>query len=169
MVGLINHKTIIIDNAFDGSLIENTLKKLGKNNNSEIWCDLNSKHEYEILCKSLLNECSKYYNLDLCLGYEFWTQNNSRPTDWHYDKDEQLWETTGNYKFPICSIVFYLKVNNLVGGLLHLGDTIITPKTNRMIIFPPAVFHYVEEFEGERISFLLNPWDYNISLGTTIN
>ena len=160
-------KTIIIDNVFDEDLIQDTLKKLGNNNIVEDWCDIDSNHNHKILCKSLLDECSKYYTLNDCIGYEFWTQNNSRPSNWHYDKDEEFYNNTGNYKFPICSIILYLKINNLIGGLLHLEDTIITPKVNRMVIFPPGVFHYVEEFTGERTSFLVNPWNYNISHGET--
>jgi len=160
-------KTIIIDDVFDDNLIQDTLQKLGDNNIAETWIPLQLNHHYQIFCKSLLKECSKYYMLDDCVGYEFWTQNNSRPKGWHYDKDEKFYKITGNYKFPICSIIVYLKVNNLIGGLLHLEDTIITPKVNRMIIFPPGIFHYVEEFTGERTSFLTNPWNYNISLGMT--
>lgn len=161
-------KTIIVDDIFDENIIQDTLKKLGNNNFSvEQWCSLHLNHNYEILCRSLLSECKKYYNLSDCIGYEFWTQNNTRPSGWHYDKDERFHNTTGDYKFPICSIILYLKVNNLTGGLLHLEDIIITPKSNRMVIFPPGVFHYVEEFTGERISFLINPWNYDISLGMT--
>ncbi len=160
-------KTIIIDNLFDNSLIQNALEKLGSSNVSESWYSINSNHNFKFLCESLLNECFNFYDLNECVGYEYWTQNNTRPSNWHYDKDEMYYESTGLFKYPICSIVYYLKVNNLEGGLLHLEDITILPKTNRLVIFPSGIKHYVEEFSGDRVSFLINPWSYNISLGTT--
>ena len=160
-------KTIILDNVFDDDLIEHFLKKLSNKNIKETWYPLNLSHDYDILCKSLLSECKEYYNLSNYVGYEFWTQNNTRPSDWHYDKDENYYNLTGSYKYPICSIVYYLKVNNLEGGLLHLEDNIIFPKRNRMVIFPPGICHYVEDFSGERVSILVNPWNYDISHGMT--
>jgi hypothetical protein len=156
------NKTIILDNVFDDNFINDFLEKLNNKNISETWHSLNVFYDNNILFKSLLRKCEKYYDLSNCVGYEFWTQNNTRPSDWHYDKDETFYRNTGNFKFPICSIVYYLKVNNLIGGLLHLEDITIIPKVNRMIIFPPGIKHFVEEFSGERISLLVNPWDYTI-------
>ena len=156
------NRIIILDNFLEETFVSDLQKKLNKDNISETWYNKEEKHFYSDLCQIFLQETKNYYDLSNCIGYEIWTQNNTRPSDWHYDKDENFFNLTGNYKFPICSIVYYLNVNNLIGGLLHLDSCIITPKINRLVIFPPGVIHYVEEFLGERTSILLNPWDYRL-------
>ena len=55
-------------------------------------------------------------------------------------------------------MVYYPVVDNLEGGQLHLECDIITPKENRLVIFPPKTFHYVEPFTGKRVTLLINPW-----------
>ena len=45
-----------------------------------------------------------------------------------------------------------------------MEDDIITPKTNRMIIFAAGARHYVEDFSGHRVSMLINPWDRYVSV-----
>jgi hypothetical protein len=87
--------------------------------------------------------------------------------------------------FPLCSIVYYLQVEDLVNGELRIShnneiqlnstgtlyeevranrldhkiDDIIIPKTNRAIMFSSGKFHTVNEFTGKRISMIINPWD----------
>ena len=109
-----------------------------------------------------------YFDLSSCIGYEFWPQNNTRPTTRHLDKDEQLLEEKGIYRFPLWSIIYYIFVDeNLVGGKLDIEDDIlITPKTNRMIIFPPKKHHYVQPFQGQRVSLLINPWNKTLNNST---
>jgi hypothetical protein len=150
---------IIVDDYLKESLIVEVLDNLKNNNISETWFDKNQSHTYSLLCQTLLFESSKYYDLKNYSGYEFWTQNNTKPRTWHVDKDEYCHFNTGIYKFPICTVVFYLKVNNLSGGTLCLKDCNIVPKTNRLIIFSPGIWHNVEEFTGERVSIIINPWD----------
>ena len=75
------------------------------------------------------------------------------------DKDEQLNGNKSILSFPLCSMVYYLIVENLEGGQLHVEDDIITPKTNRLVIFSPGKNHYVQPYTGTRISMLVNPWD----------
>ena len=45
------------------------------------------------------------------------------------------------------------------GGELIVEDTIITPKENRVVIFGPGLIHKVNEFEGQRVSLSINPWN----------
>ena len=45
------------------------------------------------------------------------------------------------------------------GGELLLGSDKILPKTNRLVIFAPGIPHNVEDFTGERISMMVNPWN----------
>ena len=33
-----------------------------------------------------------------------------------------------------------------------------------MVIFAPGISHYVEDFTGDRISMLINPWDRHVSV-----
>ena len=56
-------------------------------------------------------------------------------------------------------MVFYTKVKNLKGGELLIEDTIVVPKENRLVIFGPGLNHKVNEFQGERVSFNINPWN----------
>jgi len=162
-----NNKTIIIDSFIEYETFlqvkKSSLENLdGENLVDYVWYDLEEEHSFYDLCFRLINCASQYYDLSFCSGYEFWSQNNTRPKGWHYDKDEQLKHNTGRINFPICSMVYYIKVQNLKGGKLHLHDDIITPKENRLIIFPPATYHFVEDFKGERTSLLLNPWKNKI-------
>ena len=87
--------------------------------------------------------------------------------------------------FPLCSIVYYLQIEDLVNGELRIShndeiqlnstntlyeevranrldhkiDDIIIPKTNRAVMFSPGKFHTVNEFTGKRISMIINPWN----------
>ena len=106
----------------------------------------------------LIKQATKYYSLHTCIGYEVWEQKNSRPPNWHYDRDEVL-AKKGILKFPICTLVYYIEVNNLIGGKLLIENGVdISPVGNRLIIFGPSVKHYVEEFSGYRHSLIINPW-----------
>mgnify|MGYP001544482467 CR=1 FL=1 len=118
-------------------------------------------HDYMELSDIMLYEASKHYDLKSYVGYEIWTQNNTRPAGKHTDKDDIYYEITGKEVNPICTVVYYLKVDHfLKGGKLNLesvGELI--PKENRMIIFGPGLYHEVHEYEGERVSVILNPWN----------
>ena len=140
----------------------------GKTNFNEKWYSLNEDHLFKDICTSFLQLASSYFDLSSCIGYEFWTQNNTRPSRRHLDKDQQLLEEKGIYSFPLCSIIYYIFVDaNLVGGKLDIeDDIIITPKTNRMIIFPPGRYHYVQPFQGQRVSLLINPWNKTLNNST---
>ncbi len=111
----------------------------------------------------MIKKANYYINLTSCIGYEFWTQNNTKPRGRHQDKDEQLIARTGKLSFPLCSIIYYPIVENLKGGQLNVDDAIIIPKTNRLVMMSPGMWHSVEEFTGTRISFLINPWDKTLN------
>ena len=128
-----------------------------------IWYSLDDNHLFKDFCLQMINKVNDYINLTSCIGYECWTQNNKRPRTRHQDKDEKLVKRTGRLSFPLCSIIYYPIVENLKGGRLHVDDAIITPKTNRLVIMSPGMWHYVEEFTGTRISFLINPWDKTLN------
>ena len=154
----------------------------------ELWFNLDTKHVYQEFCLSMIHLANSYYNLQDCSGYEFWAHRNSRPPEprWHIDCDERRKHEDDLMTFPLCSIVYYPYVGKITGGNLRISHNtevklhsdketfnkvrsehvdgnplcdIITPKTNRMVIFPPGKFHMVEDFCGERYSFVINPWD----------
>ena len=110
----------------------------------------------------MINVAGNFHDLTSCKGYEFWSQNNTRPQNWHIDQDEQLVAKTNQTRFPLCSMVYYLKIDNLRGGKLHIEDDIITPKSNRLVIFSPQLNHCVEPFMGDRIVLCVNPWDVKL-------
>lgn len=106
----------------------------------------------------LVTNAKKLFDLKDVVGFEFWTHNQTRP-DWHFDKDEYAYKQQRRLILPLCSMVYYAKVENLYGGELYFKDgTRILPKTNRQIVFGPALFHKVSAYHGTRVTMLLNPW-----------
>lgn len=104
----------------------------------------------------LLKEAAKFFDLSSMVGSEYWAHYGTRP-DWHVDKDEKLYEMSGNTKSPICSIVYYADVD-VVGGNFMTETASVKPVTNRMIAFAPGLMHGVEPFTGKRLSVAVNPW-----------
>ena len=143
-------------------ILENNKKNTNEINFNERWYSLDEAHIFKDFCIQMINVASNLYNLSTCKGYEFWSHNNTEPRGWHIDQDEQLNGTTGQTRFPLCSMVYYLKIDNLRGGKLHIEDDIITPKTNRLVIFSPQLNHCVEPFMGERIVLCVNPWSIKL-------
>ena len=155
-----NH--IIFDDFFSEDKLEFYQNKIiNRTENIPLsWFLIEQNHEYKDFCLELISLAKVFFDLSKGIGYEFWTQHNSRPESIHCDKDETLWDKQNELKYPICSIVFYLHTKKLSGGNLHLEDgTIVVPKANRVVMFSPGIVHYVEEFEGERTSMLVNPWE----------
>lgn len=89
----------------------------------------------------------------------------------HFDKDEDLWNATGEVKSPIIGTVFYPdpEVDNIEGGMLQIWDTydvnpyypyeLIQPKFNRLIIFDAGKLHAVQEVtKGTRKAIAINLW-----------
>ncbi len=128
------------------------------------WYPLDYKHKYKDFCIEILTIASRYFDFSKIVGYEFWGQNNTKPGTWHYDKDEKLYSKKTELVFPVCSTVYYLEVSDkLEGGRLFVEHDIITPKTNRLVLFPPGKYHTVENFTGKRVSLLVNPWNHEIT------
>ena len=133
-----------------------------KENKNEKWYSLNENHDFTDFCQQMLSVANAYFDLSKCIGYEFWTHNDTIPKTWHLDKVEQLKLKQGITRFPLCSMVYYVMVDNLRGGKLHIEDEIITPKTNRLVIFSPGKYHCVEPFIGSRTTYCVNPWDVKL-------
>lgn len=131
-------------------------------NFNEKWYSLDENHVFDHFCIQMINVASNFFDLNNCIGYEFWTHNNTKPRGWHIDQDEKLVSTTGQTRFPLCSVIYYVKVKDLKGGKLHVEDDIITPKSNRAVIFSPQLNHCVEPFMGDRITLCVNPWSVKL-------
>jgi hypothetical protein len=145
----------------DNFLPEEEREELKLCQNNIKWYERNDySHTYGNLCMTIMNCAKLYFNLDNCCGYEMWAQHNARPFGWHQDKDE-LASEKGNLNYPICSCIYYPYVDVSDGGNLILEcGTEIVPKTNRLILFSPQVYHNVDYFLGERVSILVNPWNF---------
>ena len=144
------------------NLLQQNKEQTNESNLKEKWYSLDEEHQFQDFCVQMLNLAGSFFDLSSCMGYEFWTHLNTRPRDWHIDQDEKLVSTTGQTRFPLCSVVYYVKVKNLKGGKLHIEDDIITPKSNRMVIFSPKLNHCVEPFMGDRITLCANPWSVKL-------
>ncbi len=151
---------VIMDDVVDNSTFQSDCIKLSESgkNIPEKWYSLDEKHIFQDFCIQMINLSSQMYDLTSCVGYEFWTHYNTIPRNWHIDKDEQLKIKTGYTRFPLCSMVYYVYVDELRGGKLHIEDDVITPKSNRLVIFSPGKYHCVEPFLGKRITLCVNPW-----------
>ncbi len=149
-----------MDDVVDNSTFQSECIKLSESgkNIPEKWYSLDEKHIFQDFCIQMINLSSQMYDLTSCVGYEFWTHYNTIPRNWHIDKDEQLKIKTGYTRFPLCSMVYYVYVDELRGGKLHIEDDVITPKSNRLVIFSPGKYHCVEPFLGKRITLCVNPW-----------
>ena len=107
----------------------------------------------------ILNIVRDYWDLSDVVAYEMWQQLNDRPGHWYYDRDE-LCVNMGINKYPVMTSVYYLDVHDVVGGRLFFeDDSHIEPVQNRLVMFGPAVEHYVERYSGHRHSIIINPWN----------
>jgi len=132
----------------------------------EGWHDVNSRHDNSMMCNEIIRHAGKYFDTSNLVGYDYWSHTNTRPMQWHYDKDEVAYTSKGMTRYPICSTVFYLEIENLSDGKLQFKNGVeITPIENRLVVFSPGLYHGVEQFKGVRTSININPWNtrlYNL-------
>ena len=157
-----NNSILVFDDVLD-KLSPELLELLDKPLEELDWYPLEHEHKYKKFCIDILTIASRYFDFSNIVGYEFWGQQNTKPNTWHYDKDEKLYSKERKLVFPVCSTIYYLAVSDLEGGRLIIEHDVITPKTNRLVIFPPGKYHTVENFKGNRISLLVNPWNHEIT------
>ena len=58
----------------------------------------------------MCRRAGKYFDLSGIIGYDYWTHTNTRPMQWHHDKDETAYLKLGMARYPVCSTVYYLEV-----------------------------------------------------------
>jgi hypothetical protein len=130
------------------------------NNRNMQWADgdIEAIKEAHSPLTQLVQVAGKYFDINDMCGIEFWSHYGTKP-NWHKDRDEKLAATTGVDKYPLCSIVYYAHIENLIGGRFMTESEIIVPRNNRMLIFSPGILHTVEDYQGTRLSVSVNPWE----------
>lgn len=110
---------------------------------------------------------SQFFPKNQSEGFEYWVNvlhpDSSPDLNWHLDKDEHIFETTGESVCPEHGMVFYLHAQRPPGGMLEIqtGDHLerIMPNPNRLIIFNPNRPHRVTECGDLRVTLAANLWD----------
>ena len=121
-------------------------------------------------------------------GFEYWTGIQSANPDvghedvlpFHYDKDEAIFQQTGEIVTPLIGTVFYPGIEEFEGGDLAVytdgpesTPEIIKAKPNRLIIFGAGDFiHEVKLVtKGTRHAIAINLWQeepYTTAVGTPL-
>ena len=147
-------------NSYKGEATDKPFVSMYKDSVNSGWFSTDDPHDNSIVCDKLLSIAERYYSeIKDIRGYDFWAQYNTRPQEWHFDKDENAFLKYGIERFPICTIVYYLEVDLQEGGTLIIEPGIkIEPQANRMVLMAPGAYHFVEKYAGERIGININPW-----------
>lgn len=113
--------------------------------------------------EAILSIVHKQFDLSRCTLYEIWCHHamGERNLIRHVDNADAYRLRTGKWKYPICGIVYYAEVSDLVGGEFCTDDVVITPKTNRLIMFAQGTPHKVNDYTGMRWAVAINPWERN--------
>lgn len=127
------------------------------------WADGLSIHDqwYELEDMSygydMFMAASEFFNLESAIGCEMHVNYHSPKK--HHDKDEVLCRTTGKLMFPLCSIVYYSRIQMNGGHLIFPeAEIAVAPKTNRIVFFKGSLLHDGTPFTGTRQSIGINPW-----------
>jgi hypothetical protein len=149
----------IIENALT---VNPALERKG-NLTSPAWFDAPVQKEYQ---KQILSHAARYVSLDSMVGIEEWGHIaglKAFPPP-HIDKDELLYVNTEEIKLPLCSCIYYLKIDGLVGASLVIGNHKIIPESNMLVLLKPGVSHEITEYTaGVRTAIMINPWNYRIA------
>ena len=108
-------------------------------------------------------------------GFEYWTgiqsatdSNFKNDLEMHLDKDEALFEKSGEFASPIIGSVYYPEQEEFEGGMLeiytngkHAEPERVYAKPNRLIIFDAgSVLHRVTTVtKGTRKAIAINIWE----------
>ena len=161
-----NMRIIIEDDAF-GLEVAETLTTYYRNNPSTLvnkFVKNFSEDLDDLIAPILLKFASQFFDLKTAVGYERWGAVDNRPGGWHTDLDEHNMLNNNITNYPLCTMIYYPEVKDIIGGRLLTKYETITPKTDRLIMFSPGLLHAVEPFIGSRINVVYNPWSYEIKL-----
>ena len=184
----------VIDNVLDEHTRNEYIRYINENEDKLKSLDLFVHDSYQTFINenteigSIFRIAERYFDLSSAVGYERWFNIDRKFFTWHLDRDERFFSSTGQNKFPICTLIYYpfvdesmeggnllLKINDYgdLAGFEHIEfinklkdnekDMVIRPRNNRLVIFPPGIYHTVENFAGYRYSIVINPWSYDIT------
>lgn len=136
------------------------------------WLDVGDKPPDTLSqCAVLLWNFFNPRHVESVVGYEYWTNtlSNTVPLDWHYDKDEALWELTGEIVTPTMGAVLYGD-GVVTGGYLEVqqddGEVErIQHKPNRAVFFEAGkLLHRVSPVKsGQRRTLACNIWERKLT------
>ena len=96
---------------------------------------------------------------------EWWYNKSGTEIVRHVDNDYGHEMLTGEIHLPLRTYVYYMHVDVSDGGELVLfkGDTDeiaynIPPVENSLVVFDSTIEHTVGSYDGERLSYAINPW-----------
>ena len=120
------------------------------------------KEKYTYIHNKLLEQVEDFIGSKKTIGVEQWSFHSELTLlpGLHQDRDESLFDKTGELSFPMCSCIAYLSVEDLEGANLQIEDNIIVPKTGMLVLIAPGVWHKVSDYKkGKRLSINYNFWD----------
>jgi hypothetical protein len=164
------NKIIILDNVFDDETVEvfSNIELV----EGIVWHTIEEESPY----LKIIEVIKQFVDLSDCAGYEVWCNKNKLPKK-HQDRNEFL-GAKGILDFPLIGCVYYPIVENVSGSEFCCEDVIVTPKTNRMVLFTGNLWHGVNSDKNEsdltsdqglyyklsdkstRVALSLNPWPY---------
>ena len=118
--------------------------------------------DFDIGSKKIIDYAKQFYDFSDMHSCEMWVNYNQVTPVLHTDHDMKHFVQTGEEKYPICTIVFYVDTNCTADGWLEIQGQIVRPWTNRIVCFGAGLPHIVKPFTGTRISSVYNPWTYDI-------
>lgn len=145
---------VVLDDVFDPAVLASYVSALPVLPTGDTWFERGS----HALTEQILDVARRFFDLSAMAGYEMHV--NTHTPYRHYDKDEVLYDTQGVLSFPLCGIVYYPVLENLVGGdLVFPEDGVsVRPQVNRLVMFSPDLLHEGVPHSGTRISIGVNPW-----------
>ncbi|CAN5867751.1 hypothetical protein BH11PSE3_BH11PSE3_08090 [soil metagenome] len=147
-------KLIILDDVFDDSTV--AAIAAFDYGDGEQWYEMGSNPVHE----QVFAICAMHFDLTAIVGYEMW-RNDGNP-GWHVDKDERLFRDRKEQVYPQCSAVYYAQADAVSGGEFFTEDVRYFPRTNRLVLFSPGIYHGVAAYAGTRLGVSFNPWNHRI-------
>lgn len=132
-----------------------------------------------VVQKILQTSARNFFPFEKACGFEYWPGVISHEDELldvgidgenyhlniHVDKDEILYEETGEFSFPLFGAILYFLEEDIEGGLLrywvneHTYQD-IECKNNRLIVFDPSCPHGVTQVtKGVRKALSINFWE----------
>tara|TARA_E500000081_G_scaffold155504_1_gene197021 strand:+ start:46991 stop:47548 length:558 start_codon:yes stop_codon:yes gene_type:complete len=148
----------------------------------ELWLDLDEEKTYlsewwdgtgelDNIWKRLIHNIWGHLDPESYGCFEYWGNILSpvETLNWHQDKNELEFVSTGKTVCANTSTVFYGYPHKLTGGYLEINqqgkqDNLITeriePVYNRLVVFDPSRWHRVMPIHnGKRYGFQVNIWN----------